>query len=346
MQLPETNVIHHCRFQDGMKELPDGCAQLIVCDPPYFNIKGDFDFSLDWKEWLEMHEELASECHRVLAENGTLFIWGHAKRIAYQQVIFDKLFKLENSIVWEKVDAQTNRMAPTDRMFAPVTERLLMYSKEGNSRAECANLRYKFETGKRRTEIMEPLVSYLIEEMERAGLTTADVNRITGTSMASRWFARTSQWNLPTRERYEQLRQAFNEASAGKYLKKEYEYLKKEYEYLKKEYEELRRPFDNILKLTDVWRFSQESHITKNFDHETVKPEKLTRAMLLSTTRPGALVVVPFAGAGTECAMAAREGRRFIGFEMDEKYVSIARARCRPYLEGRQMSIMDALADG
>jgi len=93
----------------------------------------------------------------------------------------------------------------------------------------------------------------------------------------------------------------------------------------------LRRPFDNILKLTDVWRFSQEAHITKRYNHETVKPEKLTRAIILTCSKEGDLVCAPFAGSGTECAMAAKEKRRYIGFDTDPQHVETARNRIKEH---------------
>lgn len=68
-----------------------------------------------------------------------------------------------------------------------------------------------------------------------------------------------------------------------------------------------------------------------------MKPEKLTRALILTCSRKNDLVFVPFAGSGTECAMAAREGRRFIGFEIDEKHVKYANKRCQKELSQPQL---------
>ena len=62
-----------------------------------------------------------------------------------------------------------------------------------------------------------------------------------------------------------------------------YPYLRKEYEELRKEYEELRRPFNNALHLGDVIRLP--NYETRNYDHDTVKPEKLTRILIITRTR-------------------------------------------------------------
>jgi DNA modification methylase len=59
----------------------------------------------------------------------------------------------------------------------------------------------------------------------------------------------------------------------------------------------------------------------------TVKPEKLTRLFIKATSRVGDLVFVPFSGSGTECAMAIKEGRRCIGYDLNEQYVETGNAR-------------------
>lgn len=70
-----------------------------------------------------------------------------------------------------------------------------------------------------------------------------------------------------------------------------------------------------------------EGHISGKYDHETIKPEKLTRALIQTCSRPNDIVCVPFAGSGTECAMAAKEKRLFVGFETNLDHVMTARKR-------------------
>lgn len=74
-------------------------------------------------------------------------------------------------------------------------------------------------------------------------------------------------------------------------------------------------------------RFDQEAHITGKYDHDTCKPETLTRALILTCSRPNDLVFIPFAGSGTEVAMAIKEGRKAIGFDIEEKYVEMGNKR-------------------
>lgn len=53
----------------------------------------------------------------------------------------------------------------------------------------------------------------------------------------------------------------------------------------------------------------------------------LTRALINTLTNKDDLIVVPFAGSGTECKCAILEGRKFIGYEIDKKYFDIANRR-------------------
>ncbi len=61
--------------------------------------------------------------------------------------------------------------------------------------------------------------------------------------------------------------------------------------------------------------------------HPTQKPESLLARVILSTTKPGDLVIDPFSGSGTTGAVAKRLGRNFLGFERERDYVDVARAR-------------------
>ena len=55
----ELNKIHNINFLDNT--LPDKCANLIIADPPYFEVKGAFDFIWsDMKAYLQDVEKWLS----------------------------------------------------------------------------------------------------------------------------------------------------------------------------------------------------------------------------------------------------------------------------------------------
>ncbi len=333
---PILGRVHHSDWLNN--ELADKSVKLIIADPPYFEVKGDFDFV--WKsfeDYLIDVEKWAIECKRLLADNGTLFWYGHAKKIAYAQIIFDKYFNLENNIAIE-FNRQTKKGVENFRCFAPVSERLLMYSNESES-TNLENALYAESV-----KVFTPIIEYMKEQkrmikeyfqMKTDNEFNEYINKLTNTkSVVSRHYFTYSQWVFPTAEIYAKLQTINNEV-----FKKEYEVFKKEYEVFKKEYEELRRPFNNFKKLFDIMSFDQEAHITRNYDHDTCKPETLTRTLILTCSRPNDLVLVPFAGSGTEVAMAIKEGRQAIGFDVEEKYCQMSNDRINKILSAPELFV-------
>lgn len=80
----------------------------------------------------------------------------------------------------------------------------------------------------------------------------------------------------------------------------------------------------------DVWRFpvlAGRRFAQERTSHPTQKPLSLTDRIVKHFSNEGDLVVVPFAGSGTECVSAARNGRRFWASEIKPEYVDITRQR-------------------
>ena len=101
LDVMELDRVYHMDFLNN--SLPDKCANLIIADPPYFEVKGDFDFIwASFDDYLKDVERWAVECKRILADNGTLFWYGDAKNIAYSQIVLDRSFNLINNLVWDK----------------------------------------------------------------------------------------------------------------------------------------------------------------------------------------------------------------------------------------------------
>ena len=61
--------------------------------------------------------------------------------------------------------------------------------------------------------------------------------------------------------------------------------------------------------------------------HSTQKPESLLHRVIVSSTKPGDVILDPFFGTGTTGAVAKRLGRHFIGLEREKTYADVARAR-------------------
>lgn len=67
----------------------------------------------------------------------------------------------------------------------------------------------------------------------------------------------------------------------------------------------------------------------KAFGHLTVKPVDLMERLIEVFSVQGQTVLDPFVGSGTTALAAVRTGRRFVGFEIEKRYVEIASARLR-----------------
>ena len=61
--------------------------------------------------------------------------------------------------------------------------------------------------------------------------------------------------------------------------------------------------------------------------HPTQKPEALLHRVILSSTRPGEVVLDPFFGTGTTGAVAKKLGRHYIGIEREDEYIEVAQKR-------------------
>ena len=320
----ETNVVYNLDFLRN--KLPDHCANLIIADPPYFEVKGDFDFTFDdFQHYLQHVERWGQECARILAENGTLIWWGDYRRIAYAQIILDKYFNLLTNGVWLKINGQTMRNKWEDaRCLVNNTERFLVYetkSKHGENRSFYSPNAGGFFEG------YEPLRQWLRAEYKSLG-GVEHIIRQTGNSVFSHHTAK-SQWSFPSPKNIEELLPLY--AAKGVDIeenRKEYEAKRKEYEAKRKEYRTKRRPhFGELYKMRSVIPFDQEAHLTRAYDFPTKKPPTLTRQLIETMSREGDLVVVPFAGSGTECAEAKRVGRNFIAYDIDARAVKMATDR-------------------
>lgn len=65
----------------------------------------------------------------------------------------------------------------------------------------------------------------------------------------------------------------------------------------------------------------------QNMGHPTSKPLSMLRDWVRLFTNPGDTVLDPYAGSGTTLRAAADEGRKAIGYEIDERYCEVAAKR-------------------
>lgn len=65
----------------------------------------------------------------------------------------------------------------------------------------------------------------------------------------------------------------------------------------------------------------------KKFSHPTIKPTNLIERHLLHTTQENDIIFDPFAGSGSTLVSAKNISRRYLGFELSEKWHKVAQDR-------------------
>ena len=85
---------------------------------------------------------------------------------------------------------------------------------------------------------------------------------------------------------------------------------------------------------------AEESQFGK---HPTQKPLRILDRMIRLSSKKGDLVMMPFSGAGSECAAAKLAERNYLGFETDKEYYDISIIRLAETEPSRQFSLMDTI---
>ncbi len=90
-------------------------------------------------------------------------------------------------------------------------------------------------------------------------------------------------------------------------------------------------------QMRTVWDIpnNKESKEIKYGKHPTQKPLSVCKRIVSLCSKPGDIILAPFAGAGSECVAAKELGRQYIGIELDQQYVDIANKRLK-YSEDQQ----------
>ena len=310
-----------------IEDVPDNSIDLIVTDPPYYKIKTD-EWDNQWKtfndyiEWLEIR---AIEMKRVLKDNGSLYMFGDDHRIAYVQVMLDKHFTFLNHLVWYKRNNVPIKYAHNFRRFAPTSERILFYSLQDATGLETVMLD---------VENFGTLRTYFKEFQEALSISKNTILNLVGgqADHCFRWGS--TQWDLPTKETYDQLYKL--PILNNEFRRREYEDLRREYEDLRREYEDLRRPFNYTKGMYEVFDIPIING-KENTTHPTTKPIEVITRLIKTSTNAGDMVLDTFGGSGTTMEACMNTDRNCLLFEISDEWV--------PHYKKRLMSDNSKLTD-
>lgn len=131
----EINKIYNIDCLKYMKTLPPECIDLIIADPPYFEICGEFDFIFkDVNHYIEWCKRWVLECCRILKPTGSMYIWG--------AIGIKKGFALPKLVIWleentdmiiqEWITQRNSRGIGTKKGYMSAREELIFVTKTDN----------------------------------------------------------------------------------------------------------------------------------------------------------------------------------------------------------------------
>tara|TARA_A100001037_G_C15083117_1_gene605258 strand:+ start:118 stop:1224 length:1107 start_codon:yes stop_codon:yes gene_type:complete len=146
--VPKRNVILKGDCIEQLSALPDACVDVVFADPPYNlqlggeltrpnnsrvdGVDDDWDKFDDLRTYDEFSRAWLSEVHRVLTDNGTIWVIGSYHNIFRVGTILQDLgYWILNDVVWRKTNPMPNFRG---RRFTNAHETMIWASKSQNSK--------------------------------------------------------------------------------------------------------------------------------------------------------------------------------------------------------------------
>jgi len=282
----ELNKIHLVDVVEGLKSLPDNFADVIIIDPPY-NIGKDFIETKDKmpiKEYVEWSRTWLEESFRVLGENGTIYIYGFSEVLARLSVMVEDMNHPLRWLIWH----YTNKNVPSLNFWQRSHESII-----------CS---WKNKPVFNRDDVREEYTQTFLKNA--AGkVRKSTVGRFSNGEKETIYTAH-SGGALPR----DVIKIPALAGGAG--ASERWFYC---------------NTCHGVFEPKDLKNHKEHDTIK----HPTQKPqlltEKLFRAVVpkIDDVYKG-LVVVPFAGSGSECVVAKKMGLDFIGFDNSETFITLS----------------------
>jgi len=377
---PESgNMLIHGDNLLALRALEQNFAGEIKCiyiDPPFntgSRIDADgneigYDDGVEHSIWLDMMAERMEILHRLLSNDGAMFIHLDDNEVDYCRVVADEIFGRKNFMNRITIDSRSpSAFSTVNPGVFKAAEYLLFYAK---------NRSQLVENPIRVQRTPDYAYDKFIENIE------ADFPDWTYITVAEAYErTKPKQFRNPQKavEDYHKFIihnahrifrfTAISDSGAGQAIVRlKYESLERPNEILCHE----RSERDNVLILngqqlsfysknialidgkpcattilTDIWADIAWEGIANEGGvkfKKGKKPERLLRRCLELVTKPGDLVLDSFLGSGTTAAVAHKTGRRWIGIELGEHAYTHCKARLDKVIDGDQSGISKAVA--
>jgi site-specific DNA-methyltransferase (adenine-specific) len=169
-----------------------------------------------------------------------------------------------------------------------------------------------------------PLHSYIIEDMLEIGfLMRGEIiwNKASSASPSTAWGSWLSAANPVLRDIHEYIL-IFSKESFSRKRGHKKDTITKE---------------DFLEWTKSVWTFPAVS--ARSIGHPAPFPEELPHRLIQLYTYKGDIVLDPFCGSGTACLSALKDGRHYIGYDIEPSYVKLAEKRIKEHLN--QLNIFE-----
>lgn len=118
----ELNKVYNIDCVEYMKTLPDKCVNLIIADVPY-NIGKDYGNESDKMQhdkYIKNITTWVKEFHRILKEDGTLFIYTGKQYYPYYYIEIDNIFTIQNQIIWSYDSSGVQAKTKYGSLYEPI----------------------------------------------------------------------------------------------------------------------------------------------------------------------------------------------------------------------------------
>ena len=289
----------------------------MLIDPPY-NIGKDKKWD-KWKtvnEYVEFMGKVFKECQRVLKDNGSFYFFHNdfLQIVELQNYINNNTdFVFKQLLVWNKRFNEASNKGFLDGFIE--VEKLRNYQKMAEY---CLFYTFQDETGSSKVMLnvnnFKSLRDYFKYIQEEIGLNKKQIIEKVGQKADHCFRHSSSQWDLPTKETYNELIEVFNIDKYEGF---------RTYEELKQEYESLRYTFNNLKEHHSVMNYE----IVKKQGHITPKSVDLLEYIIKTSSNEDDIILDCFMGSGSTGVACINTNRKFIGIELDENYFNIAKDR-------------------
>jgi DNA modification methylase len=285
--------------------------------------KGILNDNLNDDALLEFNKKWILQSLDVLKNGGSWYCWGIEKPLMdiYSEILKPMIKNREityrNFIIWDKGFGQGQK-SQSHRSYARCNESCLFVTK-GNRTIKKMSAKVHF------LDELKEARKLLIEELKKAKINCALVQKITRSKYVFGHWIATASWRMITEKHYNLLKN-YCEKNSINAFERSYNEFRNEYKNGLFNWQQNRTYFDNTHEnMNSVWRFNPVNNMSSEYClHPSQKPLTVCERAIKTSCPTEGTVLDPFMGSGSAGVACVLLGRKFIGIEINEKYFDIA----------------------